>query len=294
MTPKTYINFIFHIPEEHYDMCYGIMSQYPIIGITEGLDALTLCMLADDVSSTFADDLLKEFQDTDIPAVLHSQETIIEENWNKSWEDSIEPIVIPGIMAIIPSWRILEPLTDPTLPRIIIDPQMSFGTGHHETTRLCLQLLKTAVQPDSHWIDAGTGTGVLGLGALLFGAKTVYAFDFDEWCVLNTAENIERNGDLAQGRMIIEQANVITHSFSRAHGICANLHRNILYECGEKFFLALSGSHGTLIVSGLLWMDEDEVHEYFVRHGFEHQRTIRENDWIAMQFQAHVTLAATE
>ncbi len=284
--PKQYINITYSIPEEEYDLFYGVLSEHPFVGITEGLDSLVLCLHIDSEIEHTLNTITQDLANAGVHAIITQSDTIVEENWNKAWEDSIEPIIIPCILAIIPSWRAKEFVESSELPRLIIDPQMSFGTGHHETTRLCLQLLHKCVKCGSSWIDAGTGTGVLGFGALLFGANAVFAFDYDEWCVLNTKENIERNPHIASKAIRIEQANVLTVDIGQADGICANLHRNLLYEASEKFYHALSERHGILIVSGLLWMDEDEVREQIVASGFTYQQTIRENDWIAMQFQA--------
>jgi ribosomal protein L11 methyltransferase len=282
--PKHYLNITYNIPEEEYDLFYGVLSLHPFVGITEGLDTLVLCLLADDATDELLADIQRDLAESDVTATIIQRETVIEENWNKTWEDSIEPIIIPGIVAIIPSWRAADFHEPDNIPRLIIDPQMSFGTGHHETTRLCLQLLRTCVAKDSAWIDAGTGTGVLAFGALLFGASSVYAFDFDEWCVLNTKENIERNPHLSAQAITIEQANVLTIELEQADGICANLHRNLLYESSDMFYRTLAPRKGILIVSGLLWMDETEVRDHITASGFRHIKTVREHDWIAMQF----------
>ena len=111
-------------------------------------------------------------------------------NWNAEWEASIEPVVVNDRIVIVPEWR-TEEFSQPL--RLVITPKMSFGTGHHATTRMMCRLMEQYVQPDSTWIDVGTGTGVLAILAALLGARDVFAFDNDEWSFVNSQENIERN-----------------------------------------------------------------------------------------------------
>jgi ribosomal protein L11 methyltransferase len=222
-----------------------------------------------------------------VPVKFIESLIIKEENWNKEWEESIEPVRVNERIVITPSWK--EDTVSAPL-KIVINPQMSFGTGHHETTRMVANLLESSVEKGDFWIDAGTGTGVLAILALRCGASRVYAFDNDEWSVLNTRENVERNGiavDSSENSpIVIEQNDINTMNFPSCNGITANLHKNLLLNNMHKFFQALKNTEGKLIVSGLLKYDSDNVITCAKKNGFSHATTNSEGEWVAIKFIA--------
>lgn len=283
---KLYLSLRYEVPEERFEDAYTALSDVEHLGIAEALDELTICLLHDG-SSDFAinqenrmEQLFAQFH---VPAVLLSSELIKEENWNKEWEDSIEPVHVNERIVITPSWKaetVHAPLS------LIINPQMSFGTGHHETTRMVASLLESSVQTNDYWIDAGTGTGVLAILALKLGAKEVFAFDNDEWSVMNTRENFERNSVTANNKYTytISQEDINTVSLSDCNGITANLHKNLLLNNMRKFAQALHKRSGTLIVSGLLRYDKETVIASASQVGFQHLETSQDGEWIAIKF----------
>jgi ribosomal protein L11 methyltransferase len=142
--------------------------------------------------------------------------------------------------------------------------------------------LQEYVQPHSSWIDAGCGTGVLGILAIKLGANDVYAFDNDEWSVENAKDNAVLNDTI----MKVEQADIFTLELRPVHGIAANMYRNIILPNLKKFHDALIEAHGTLIVSGILAIDADEIIQSAIQYGFTHMKTLHESDWVAITFQA--------
>ena len=123
----------------------------------------------------------------------YSGSIIHEENWNKKWEKQTGIVEATPHIIIKPSWK---KLPNRHLKKLVlhIDPKMSFGTGHHETTRLSLSLLERFLEPQMKVLDFGTGTGVLGIACIKLGAKSVFAIDNDKWAIENTIENVKRNG----------------------------------------------------------------------------------------------------
>ena len=126
MPQQFFVNIKLSIPEESYDLCYGLLNDYPIQGIEEGHDQLMISFREEDATEEFLRELIKLLQRA-IPnvSVIH-QERIEQQNWNESWEQSLEPIVISERTVITPSWH-AESVHHPI--KIIIDPKMSFGTG---------------------------------------------------------------------------------------------------------------------------------------------------------------------
>ena len=129
--------------------------------------------------------------------ILHSEafkieftfEEIAQTNWNVEWEKNFDPIIVDDICLVrAPFHERLDTLYD-----IVIEPKMSFGTGHHETTYLMIQHILKNDLKDKSVLDMGCGTGVLAILAELKGAKPIDAIDIDNWCYRNSLENIERN-----------------------------------------------------------------------------------------------------
>lgn len=182
-----------------------------------------------------------------------SEEVIADRNWNEEWERSITPITA-GPFRVRPTWETSAP---PKGTRdIMIDPKMSFGTGHHETTRLLLSSLSGKVASGTRFLDAGTGTGVLAFAALLLGSDYADAFDYDPLCIENATENAGLN-DLSD-RFHVFQDDGTTLAASIADRqyevITANINREVL----RSMLPALSGRlkpGGYLGLAGLLTSD---------------------------------------
>jgi len=289
--PKEFIGFTYAIEEERFEDAVSAISllvDTPTIGITEGTDELVIWFTATPEQDTAVQtrhlhtQLEAAFAQFNIHAKYRLAQTAQEENWNASWEASIEPVRVSERIIITPSWK-ADSVEAPM--KVIINPQMSFGTGHHETTRLMGALLEETVQPDDIWVDAGTGTGVLAIIALRCGASRVVAFDYDEWSVQNSLENLQLN-KITSDKIEITNNNIYTYTFPQCHGIAANIHKNLLCDNFSVFYRALHQHSGTLLVSGLLRYDEAEVRQTAVQEGFRYHQTRQEGEWIALHFQA--------
>ena len=279
MPHQLYSNVVLSLPEEMYDIAYAVLNDYPLQGIEEGHDSIVVCFKQEDWTSEVETDIMSKLQ-TFIPdCSLVSTEIIEQKNWNEEWEQSLEPVVIDDMIIITPSWH-AHSVSHP-LP-IIIDPKMSFGTGYHPTTRMTTRLIREYAKPQSYWIDAGTGTGVLAIAAAKLGVRSVFAFDYDEWSVENARENIERNR-VAENVAIL-QADIFTVELPQVDGIAANMYRNVLIPSFPKLHAALRSHDSPLIISGILQYDEEELRSEAEKVGFTHVRTDREDEWLAMVF----------
>ena len=210
---------------------------------------------------------------------LHVSSTSIrQQNWNQKWESSIGIIdVAPGIV-IKPSWRHLRK-RDKGKIVLHVDPKMSFGTGHHETTRLCLQLLRNYVQPRMTVLDFGSGTGILAIAAVKLGAGRAVAIDHDEWTIPNIKENLKRNRVTHRVKVIRGTINSIPmRSFDL---IVANIDFPTIIKAQSRFTRKLNKG-GLLIISGFLTTDLLPLHGFLRHKGVIPLDIVVENEWAAM------------
>jgi len=200
-------------------------------------------------------------------------DTIPDEDWNKEWEENyFKPIVIGG------KCRIRSPFheTDKNIPyEIIINPQMSFGTGYHETTTMMIEYLLEKEIANKDVLDMGCGTGILGIMASMRGAKTVDCIDIDEWCYKNTIENAQLN-NRTNITTIHGGAEVLNNKHYDI--IIANINRNILIENLAKYATVLKKG-GTMMLSGFYTADSEAIVAEAKRLGLRLVETKVMNDW---------------
>jgi len=200
------------------------------------------------------------------------------QDWNRQWEESIVPIDVTKTVAIKPSWK--EYSGDARIV-IEIDPKMSFGTGHHETTRMMVQLLEKFVRGGERVLDIGTGTGVLAIAAIKLGAGSCVALDNDGWSIDNARENIEKN-DVAD-KVKLLSGEIAAAAEKKFDIIMANLNRNtLLYIKSEISDRCRKG--GYLLVAGVLTLDEKDIIDVYDQVGFKLEEVIREAEWSAFAF----------
>ncbi|MDZ4746679.1 MAG: 50S ribosomal protein L11 methyltransferase [bacterium] len=274
--PTNYVLITFALPEEQNDLAMGVLSAYPLIGVEEGVDVITACFDQDLWQDEWATQIPADLKEMGITTSVVHQDVIPEQNWNAEWEQSIDPVVVNERITIVPEWRVDE--VDAPL-KLIITPKMSFGTGHHATTRMMCILVEKYVKRGDAWVDVGTGTGVLAILAAKLGAREVFAFDNNEWSIDNARENIDRNDVTAQIRL--EQATLQDMQLPHCDGIAANLYRHLVIPYASAFVSAVRPG-GTILVSGILKYDAQEVTEPFLALGCTLLETLTETEWCAI------------
>lgn len=201
-----------------------------------------------------------------------------EQNWNSVWESNFEPVLVDTRCAIRAPFH-------PEFPeaeyQITIEPKMSFGTGHHQTTRLMVtQLLEISVKGKSV-LDIGCGTGVLGILSGMRGAEKITAIDIDEWAYKNTIENAARNN---VGQLIAIQGGKEKVPNEKFDIILANINRNILLDQMNDY-----ASHcqpkGLLMLSGILLSDRLAISESANSHGFQLINSAELDNWLMLLFE---------
>jgi ribosomal protein L11 methyltransferase len=209
-------------------------------------------------------------------SIEHQYKEVPQTNWNAAWEENFEPIQVDGKVSIRAPFH-----TDPNLDYdIVIEPKMSFGTGHHETTHMMVQhLLKLELQ-DKKVLDMGCGTGILAIFAEMRGAAPIDAIDIDNWCYENSVENAARNNckhiDVYEGDATLLPGR-------KYDVIIANINRNILLTDMKTYTTCLK-NNGVLLLSGFYQEDIPIIDQEVVTHGLSLQDQIERNNWVALKY----------
>jgi len=269
------------VPEEDQDLAVGLLSTYNFSGIEEKHDEMTITFSETEWYPNIRQDILNTLIEVIPSTKILKEESILDKDWNEEWEKNVQSIRVNDRIGIAPTWRIDELDTE---IKIAINPKMSFGTGDHATTRLVCRMMEGNIGKDTFWIDAGTGTGVLAILAIKLGAARVLAFDNNIWSIENAIENIELNK--VNDRIDIEEWDIDIAELPQADGIVANLFAHLLISAFGKFHSALKDNKGTLIASGLLIYDLDDIIKEAVKSGFRFEQTLIEDEWAAVRFTA--------
>lgn len=175
--------------------------------------------------------------------VDYQVQEVEEQNWNLLWESNFQPITVDERLYVRATFHDPQPQYE---YEIVIDPKMSFGTGHHQTTAMMLSYLLNADVNDKAVLDMGCGTGILSIAAAKRGAKSILAVDYDEICVASVAENSALNDIVHIEAALGSQEQIAGKSFDI---ILANINRNILLDQMESYSNSLL-SDGKLYISG--------------------------------------------
>ena len=211
-----------------------------------------------------------------------------EEDWANNWKQYFKPLTVGQKLLIKPSW---ESVPENETRRILeIDPASSFGTGQHNTTQLCLELIEKHLKEGDTLLDLGCGSGILSIAAVLLGASAVKAVDIDFNSVKIARENAEKNHisvDIysAYCGNIIEDDNLVSQLGTGYNIVCANIVADVLIAMSGKFKGFLE-KNGILIVSGIIDSRKDEVLDVISSLGFELIEVNEREDWVAAAFRA--------
>jgi ribosomal protein L11 methyltransferase len=282
MKTHTWFQASIRIDEKYQDLLVGLLALIGFTGFVQE-ETLLKCIIPKQkwinaLKNKFVLTLAKfkiEFPSLDLS---YSGLFVHEENWNKKWENQTGIVEATPNIIIKPSWK---KLPNRYLKKLIlhIDPKMSFGTGHHETTRLSLSLLERFLEPHMKALDFGTGTGVLGIACIKLGARSVFALDNDEWAIENTKENVTRNGVHKQMSVSLGSISMIPR---RKFDL---LVANIDFCTIARFITSLSArvrKQGIIILSGILTRDLPVLLKLFAKNGLIPIETVTENEWTSI------------
>ena len=210
--------------------------------------------------------------------VSYVTEEIEQVNWNEEWEKNFEPINVDDLCYVRAPFH--ETKNAPY--EIVIEPKMSFGTGHHETTFMMMKHLLNIDVTDMEVLDMGCGTAILAILALMKGAKHADAIDIDNWCYLNSIENAERN-NVTNINVYEGDAELLADKTHKYDLVIANINRNILLNDMEAYAKTLK-TGGIILFSGFYTEDITAIEEAANKQNMFLDNQLERNNWVSLKF----------
>ncbi len=205
------------------------------------------------------------------------KELIPDQDWNATWEASYEPVIINEFCRIRAPFHQVE---DSYKYDLIIEPKMSFGTAHHETTSQIIELMLQSDFTGLNLLDMGSGTGVLAILAKKLGSATTVAIDNDEWAYRNALDNIRLNDE---NEIIVELGDANSLNDRQFDVILANINRNILLRDMKEYVKCLVDG-GKIFFSGFYEEDLVLITKEAERLGLKYVNHVTKNNWTAAVF----------
>ena len=208
--------------------------------------------------------------------ISYTKEEIAQVNWNNEWEKNFNPIQVDNLVSIRAPFH-----RNPNLKYdIVIEPKMSFGTGHHETTHLMVQHLLNIDVKNKKVLDMGCGTGILAIFTEMKGAQTIDAIDIDTWCYENSIENCERNHCK---HISIYEGDASLLIDKKYDVILANINRNILLM-DIKIYANCLCDNGVLLLSGFYQEDIPVIDAEVSKYNLKLREIIERSNWVALKY----------
>jgi len=253
-----------------------LMAQLADIGFDSFMEADD-GLLAYILKASFNKILLAETVKSNQNPPSYSFITIKEQNWNKVWESNYDPVNINNQVYIRAPFH--ERNQDVKY-EILVDPKMSFGTAHHETTSMMIELILNEEMTGKKVLDMGCGTGILAILAEMMGAKNLDAIDNDEWAYKNSQENVDKN---KCKNIHVKLGDKSTIKAIEYDCILANINRNVLLKDIPDYTTHLV-NNGILLLSGFYTEDLEQIESSARDCNLELVGKIVKNNWVAARF----------
>lgn len=274
---KKYITVIISCPADSSEVLIAALSDEGYDSFWENDEGFEAYIEEEKFEEEVLQSMINQYKgDAEVSYTLQKLE---EKNWNVEWETHFEPIIVEDTCLVRADFHRIEK----SYPyEIVINPKMSFGTGHHATTYLMLQWQLEIDQQDKRVMDAGCGTGILSVMAAKRGGTSVLAFDNNEWSIDNSRENFELN-QCPDIRFFLGTVSDVQNE-KPFDLILANINRNVLLE-----EMSLYAEHikkgGQLLLSGFYEHDAALIREEAGRQNLIFEGKKERNDWVAMLFR---------
>lgn len=278
MDKATYIAVTCPADPETLPMLIALLSSGGFEGFEEHGEFLTAYIIREEMNPSFVRETLTHLG---LPADFQ-QEEIPPKNWNTWWESNYSEISVDGICRIASPFHLASggESREDWKYTVVINPQMSFGTGHHATTRLMIRQMDRIDFRDTEVLDMGCGTSVLGILALKMGARSVLGIDIDPWSVENSQENLELN---QVGPLEVKWGDASAIPPQTYDRILANINRNVLLNDMAAYCTHLKPS-GYLLLSGFYMQDIPALREAAGNVGLSVLSELTEDHWASLAF----------
>ena len=258
------------------EILYAKMAQIGFEGFVEGDDDIQAYIDEEFYVAEKLNQLIDELTEAKIKVQYRFHRTE-DQNWNEEWEKKFDPVVIDEKVLIRAPFHDSSGDLECTL---VIEPKMSFGTGHHHTTKLMIREMGNHLLKGKRILDMGCGTGVLGIYACKQGAAIVLGVDNDQWAYENALENIRRNEITTMDVRLGDVGVLYKEKFDM---ILANITRNTLVR-DMSIYTEHLYDQGLMVISGILAEDVQYVLNEAYRCGLKHLSTGEESNWISLTF----------
>ncbi|WP_254561441.1 50S ribosomal protein L11 methyltransferase [Dyadobacter diqingensis] len=273
-----YVEVQLELQSEFTEILMAELAEAGFESFVETDEGLSAYIPEEDFNETALQELIAKY--SDMTAIAGTWKSLERKNWNEEWERSYEPIEVGKEIRVRATFH--EPDPDFTYD-LLIQPKMSFGTGHHETTWLVMNEQLNLPHAGLSIMDVGCGTGILAILASKLGATSLLGFDIDEWAVENTVENFAMNGLGEEAEVFKGTINEVP-SEKMFGGILANINRNILLDEIPKYIQHLLPG-GWLVTSGFYEMDQADIERCAEESGLKKLRSNTRNQWATVVFE---------
>lgn len=247
-------------------------------------DVLVKCYIAEDIAEKTVGEIMrdvaeaKEMSGGALPfgTLEDTKREVDGDDWIDVWKKHFRPIRL-GRIVVVPEWIDYTPEADEKI--VLLDSNMAFGTGEHETTSMCVELMQEYVTPYSVCIDVGCGSGILGISAVKLGAKKAYLTDIDYVAVSSATHNSELNG--TADKTVVAHSNLLNDTDIQGDVMMANITGEILKLLAPSIPKNLK-KDGVLILSGIIESRLSMVKEAYEEVGMRAVREWRKGEWFAL------------
>ncbi len=276
MPSKFYYELEIAFNGKNYESIYNHLYISGIKNIVEEKDTIKISINESEVNTLekIKTDLIKGLVITKSDVSLTKLDNL---NWNKEWEKTIEPVFIRDKIIIYPSWKKKELKNQKNKILIEIDPKMSFGTGHNETTQLILELMSDYITlNDKYMLDFGCGTGILAIAGISLGVKKAIAIDTDEDSIENAKEYLKINN--VKEKIKLYKSDIKKIKESEFDVIAANITSNVIIPNLKIMYKKLK-KNGKIFLTGILRDEIDEMAKQLALNKFEIEEIRNKAEW---------------
>ncbi len=271
-----YIEINFNCTGDFAEILMAELAEIGFETFTEETQGLKAYVQSKEFVQENLEEILGRYED--IFEFTYSQTNIAKQNWNAQWESNYEPITVANTVMVRASFHMPNQVYKYD---IIINPKMSFGTGHHDTTSMMMAFQLEINHEHKTVLDIGCGTGILAILSEKLGAASTRGFDIEEWAAANSVENGQINNCT---KSIFVQGTIEDEPKAQYDILLANINRNILLRDIPQY-IAKMKPNSTLLISGFYITDQDEIQAHFESYSLKMVGQKSQNQWACLRFE---------